>query len=46
MNPDQTDLGPYYLEYRLPENISRGERAVDQSCDWRGIWLILEPKAD
>ena len=45
-NPDQTDLGPYYLEHRLPENISRGERAVDQSCDWQGNWLILEPKAD
>ena len=26
MNPDQSDLGPYCLKYRLPKNISRLEK--------------------
>ena len=25
MNPDQSDLGPYCLQHRLPKNISRQE---------------------
>ena len=39
MNPDQTapweqsDLGPYCLQYRLPKNISRVD---NKSCDWQG----------
>ena len=31
LNPDQTEqsnLGPYCLHYRLPENISRGEEQM------------------
>ena len=37
MNRDQTDLGPYYLEYRLPENINRGEqrtKVVTKADSW------------
>ena len=28
MNPDKTDLGPYCLQYRLPNNLSRGEEQM------------------
>ena len=38
VNPYQTapkpDLGPYYLQYRLPYNINR-RGAHEKSCDWQ-----------
>ena len=34
MNPYQTDLGPYCLQYGLPKNIRR-RGADDISHDWR-----------
>ena len=43
MNPDQTapkwwqsDLGPYYLQYRLSKNISRPEEQII-SCDCQAM---------
>ena len=34
MDPDQTaDMGPYCLQYRLLENVSRREKIDDKSPD-------------
>ena len=45
MDPDQTapleqsDLGPYCLQYRLPKNMSRGEEKTKKLCI---IWQTLD----
>ena len=33
MNPEQSDLGPYCLQYRLPKNMRRQEKQM-RSHDW------------
>ena len=42
---EQSDLGPYCLQYRLPKNLSR----YDKSCDWRekysGYQVLWESRA-
>ena len=42
MNPEQSDLGPYWLKNRLPKYKKKAERADENYQEWpeRGIFVL------
>ena len=39
---DQSDLGPYYLQYRQPKNVSRGKEQATKFVTGGKLVKILE----
>ena len=47
MNPDQTDLFPYCLQYRLPKDISRQEEQITKVViDGIRVYLTIQNISD